>query len=111
VSWDKIIAAFEAPATPEFEGKEQVQDHKHGTRAIGMAAVDEKGHLEPHVFTRRTPGPDDIHIQVRLSSFVSSRVAVCSSVSYAAASSASCAAASMCMLATRTVDFPAHGTW
>jgi cinnamyl-alcohol dehydrogenase len=64
VSWDKIVAAFKAPATPDFEGVEQVQDHKQGSRALGMAASDEQGKLAPHVFTRRTPGPNDIHIQV-----------------------------------------------
>lgn len=64
MSWDEIVDAFKASSTPEFEGVEQVQDHKQGTRTVGYAAADSKGHLEPHVFTRRTPGADDIHIQV-----------------------------------------------
>jgi hypothetical protein len=42
-----------------------VKEHPNGTRAIGMAAPDKKGHLQPHVFTRRLPEANDVHIQVQ----------------------------------------------
>lgn len=64
MSWDKVVAAFKAPSTKEFQGAQQAQDHSDGSRTVGYAAADEKGHLEPHVFTRRQPGPNDIYIQV-----------------------------------------------
>jgi cinnamyl-alcohol dehydrogenase len=64
VAWDKVVAAFKSPASKEFESVEQVKEHPNGTRAIGMAAPDKKGHLQPHVFTRRLPEANDVHIQV-----------------------------------------------
>lgn len=42
-----------------------MKEHPNGTRAIGMAASDKKGNLQPHVFTRRLPEANDVHIQVQ----------------------------------------------
>lgn len=64
LAWDTIVQALKAAPSSGFEGAKEVSEYSDGTPAVGLAALDEKSDVVPFKFTRRQPGPDDVHIQI-----------------------------------------------
>lgn len=64
IPWEKVVAALKAPPSAEWSGVKQDEGATGGTRVIGIGAHSAEGKLEPYSFTRRQPGPNDVHIQV-----------------------------------------------